>query len=172
MKFGVVVFPGSNCDHDAYHVVSKHVGQPVDFIWHQETNLAGYDAIIVPGGFSYGDYLRAGALAIFPEPIPYSRSIMETLYVLVRTGQRPLSLPIHYIVHAGNALFRRQSSPPIPARPIAQNTTLEESGTGAWAVAAVPCKKNVAECSLIMSCFPMTNLSLKRWSHERVNWEV
>ncbi|MBX3299923.1 MAG: phosphoribosylformylglycinamidine synthase subunit PurQ [Acidobacteria bacterium] len=65
MKFGVVVFPGSNCDHDAYHVVSKHLGQPVDFIWHKETDLSGYDAIIVPGGFSYGDYLRAGALARF-----------------------------------------------------------------------------------------------------------
>ena len=65
MKFGVVVFPGSNCDHDAYHVVSKHVGQPVDFVWHQETDLSGFDAVIVPGGFSYGDYLRAGALARF-----------------------------------------------------------------------------------------------------------
>jgi len=65
MKFGVIVFPGSNCDHDAYHVVSKHVGQPVDFIWHKETDLSGYDAVIVPGGFSYGDYLRAGALAHF-----------------------------------------------------------------------------------------------------------
>ncbi|MFN0141672.1 MAG: phosphoribosylformylglycinamidine synthase subunit PurQ [Pyrinomonadaceae bacterium] len=65
MKFGVVVFPGSNCDHDAYHVVSKHVGQPVDFIWHKETDLKSYDAVIVPGGFSYGDYLRAGALARF-----------------------------------------------------------------------------------------------------------
>ena len=65
MKFGVVVFPGSNCDHDAYHVISKHVGQPVDFIWHKETDLSGYDAVILPGGFSYGDYLRAGALAHF-----------------------------------------------------------------------------------------------------------
>ena len=65
MKFGVIVFPGSNCDHDAYHVISKHVGQPVDFIWHKETDLSQYDAIIVPGGFSYGDYLRAGALARF-----------------------------------------------------------------------------------------------------------
>jgi phosphoribosylformylglycinamidine synthase len=65
MKFGVIVFPGSNCDHDAYHVISKHVGQPVDFVWHKETNLDGYDAILIPGGFSYGDYLRAGALAKF-----------------------------------------------------------------------------------------------------------
>lgn len=65
MKFGVIVFPGSNCDHDAYHVISKHVGQPVDFIWHRDTDLTGYDAVIIPGGFSYGDYLRAGALARF-----------------------------------------------------------------------------------------------------------
>ncbi|MGI9164825.1 MAG: phosphoribosylformylglycinamidine synthase subunit PurQ [Pyrinomonadaceae bacterium] len=65
MKFGVIVFPGSNCDHDAYHVISKHVGQPVDFIWHRDTDLASYDAVIIPGGFSYGDYLRAGALARF-----------------------------------------------------------------------------------------------------------
>ncbi len=65
MKFGVVVFPGSNCDHDAYHVVSKHVGQPVDFIWHRDTDLSSFDAVIIPGGFSYGDYLRAGALARF-----------------------------------------------------------------------------------------------------------
>ena len=65
MKFGVVVFPGSNCDHDAYHVVSKHVGQPVDFIWHKENDLSGYEAILIPGGFSFGDYLRAGALARF-----------------------------------------------------------------------------------------------------------
>jgi phosphoribosylformylglycinamidine synthase I len=65
MKFGVIVFPGSNCDHDAYHVISKHVGQPVDFIWHRDTNLSDYDAVILPGGFSYGDYLRAGALASF-----------------------------------------------------------------------------------------------------------
>lgn len=65
MKFGVIVFPGSNCDHDAYHVISKHVGQPVDFIWHRDTNLDAFDGIIIPGGFSYGDYLRCGALAKF-----------------------------------------------------------------------------------------------------------
>ena len=63
MKFGVIVFPGSNCDHDAYHVISKHVGQPVDFVWHRDTDLTDYDAVIIPGGFSYGDYLRSGAMA-------------------------------------------------------------------------------------------------------------
>jgi phosphoribosylformylglycinamidine synthase subunit PurQ / glutaminase len=65
MKFGVVMFPGSNCDHDAYHVISKVIGQPVDFIWHKDTNLDGFDAVILPGGFSYGDYLRTGAIARF-----------------------------------------------------------------------------------------------------------
>ena len=74
MKFGVIVFPGSNCDHDAYHVISKHVGQPVSFIWHRETDLADYDALIIPGGFSYGDYLRAGALASFS---PVMSSVKE-----------------------------------------------------------------------------------------------
>lgn len=74
MKFGVVVFPGSNCDHDAYHVISKHVGQPVDFIWHKQTDLSGFDAVIIPGGFSYGDYLRCGALARFS---PVMQSIKE-----------------------------------------------------------------------------------------------
>ncbi len=74
MKFGVIVFPGSNCDHDAYHVISKHVGQPVDFIWHRDTNLNAYDALIIPGGFSYGDYLRAGALARFS---PVMTSVKE-----------------------------------------------------------------------------------------------
>ncbi len=74
MKFGVIVFPGSNCDHDAYHVISKHVGQPVDFIWHRDTVLEEYDAVIIPGGFSYGDYLRAGALARFS---PVMNSVKE-----------------------------------------------------------------------------------------------
>jgi phosphoribosylformylglycinamidine synthase subunit PurQ / glutaminase len=74
VKFGVIVFPGSNCDHDAYHVISKHVGQPVDFIWHRDTDLSTYDAVIIPGGFSYGDYLRAGALASFS---PVMASVKE-----------------------------------------------------------------------------------------------
>jgi phosphoribosylformylglycinamidine synthase I len=65
MKFGVVVFPGSNCDHDAHHAVGSVLGHPVEFIWHQSENLGGLDAVILPGGFSYGDYLRTGAIARF-----------------------------------------------------------------------------------------------------------
>ena len=65
MKFAVIVFPGSNCDNDAYYVVEKHLGLSVNFVWHKDNNLDGYDCIIIPGGFSYGDYLRAGAVARF-----------------------------------------------------------------------------------------------------------
>jgi len=65
MKFGVVMFPGSNCDHDTYHVISKVIGQPVDFIWHRDNSIGDCDAVILPGGFSYGDYLRTGAIARF-----------------------------------------------------------------------------------------------------------
>lgn len=65
MKFGIVVFPGSNCDHDAYHVTKHVIGQEAHFLWHGDTDLAGSDCIILPGGFSYGDYLRCGALAKF-----------------------------------------------------------------------------------------------------------
>ena len=65
MKFGVVVFPGSNCDHDAFYAIGNVLQKPVEFIWHQSQDLANCDAIILPGGFSYGDYLRTGAIARF-----------------------------------------------------------------------------------------------------------
>ena len=65
MKFGVVVFPGSNCDHDAFYAIRNILKKPVEFIWHQSEDLANCDAIILPGGFSYGDYLRTGAIARF-----------------------------------------------------------------------------------------------------------
>ena len=65
MKFGVIVFPGSNCDHDAFFAVSNNLGQKAEFIWHDSHSLGDVDAVILPGGFSYGDYLRAGAMARF-----------------------------------------------------------------------------------------------------------
>ncbi|MGN6185905.1 MAG: phosphoribosylformylglycinamidine synthase subunit PurQ [Thermoanaerobaculia bacterium] len=65
MKFAVVVLPGSNCDHDAMHVAKDVLGADAEMIWHKETDLRGADCVIVPGGFAYGDYLRAGALAKF-----------------------------------------------------------------------------------------------------------
>jgi phosphoribosylformylglycinamidine synthase len=65
MKFAVVVFPGSNCDHDAYHAVKHVLGADASFVWHKETSLGAPDVIILPGGFSHGDYLRTGAIARF-----------------------------------------------------------------------------------------------------------
>ena len=65
MKFGVVVFPGSNCDHDAFYAIGNILHKPVEFIWHQSQDLANCDAIILPGGFAHGDYLRTGAIARF-----------------------------------------------------------------------------------------------------------
>jgi phosphoribosylformylglycinamidine synthase len=72
MKFGVVVFPGSNCDHDAYYALGQVLHQPVEFLWHQSQRVAGIDAIVLPGGFAYGDYLRTGAIARFS---PVMRSV-------------------------------------------------------------------------------------------------
>ncbi|MCB2206554.1 phosphoribosylformylglycinamidine synthase subunit PurQ [bacterium] len=65
MKFGVVVFPGSNCDHDAYHAAKHVLGQRAEFLWHKESDLKDVDVVILPGGFSYGDYLRCGAISRF-----------------------------------------------------------------------------------------------------------
>ena len=65
MKFAVVVFPGSNCDHDAFHAAKEVLGQDAEFVWHKETDLRGADVVILPGGFSHGDYLRTGAIARF-----------------------------------------------------------------------------------------------------------
>ena len=74
MHFAVIVLPGSNCDHDAYHVFRHILDVPVDFVWHRETDLKKYDAILIPGGFSYGDYLRTGAIARFS---PVMESIIK-----------------------------------------------------------------------------------------------
>lgn len=65
MKFAVVVFPGSNCDVDMRHAIADELGEAVDYVWHEKVNLKNYDAILLPGGFSYGDYLRSGAIARF-----------------------------------------------------------------------------------------------------------
>ncbi|MEX3748204.1 MULTISPECIES: phosphoribosylformylglycinamidine synthase subunit PurQ [Lysinibacillus] len=63
MKFAVLVFPGSNCDIDMYHAIKDELGEEVEYVWHTETDLSSFDGILVPGGFSYGDYLRCGAMA-------------------------------------------------------------------------------------------------------------
>ena len=65
MKFAIIQFPGSNCDHDAYHAVRHVLGRRAEFVWHKDSDLRGADAVVLPGGFSYGDYLRTGAIARF-----------------------------------------------------------------------------------------------------------
>ncbi|MBT2678573.1 phosphoribosylformylglycinamidine synthase subunit PurQ [Bacillus sp. ISL-35] len=65
MKFAVIVFPGSNCDIDMYHAVKDELGEEAEYVWHDAESLEGYDAVLLPGGFSYGDYLRSGAIAQF-----------------------------------------------------------------------------------------------------------
>lgn len=79
MKFGVVVFPGSNCDHDAFYAIGDVLKKPVEFIWHQSQDLAGCDAVILPGGFAYGDYLRTGAIARFSP-------VMKSVEKFARSG--------------------------------------------------------------------------------------
>ena len=79
MKFGVVVFPGSNCDHDAFHAIGHVLQKPVEFIWHQSKDLAHCDAIILPGGFAFGDYLRTGAIARFSP-------VMKSVEKFARSG--------------------------------------------------------------------------------------
>ena len=85
MKFGVVVFPGSNCDHDAFYAIGNVLRKPVEFIWHQSENLANCDALIVPGGFSYGDYLRTGAIARFSP-------VMKSVEIFAKSGGMVLGI--------------------------------------------------------------------------------
>ena len=85
MKFGVVVFPGSNCDHDAYHVLKHVLGFPTVFLWHKETDLQDVDTVVVPGGFSFGDYLRCGAIAKFSP-------IMKSIKRHARSGNPVLGI--------------------------------------------------------------------------------
>lgn len=79
MKFAIVVFPGSNCDHDAYHAAKHVLGQEAEFVWHKDTSLAGADVVILPGGFSHGDYLRTGAIARFSP-------VMESVRTFAASG--------------------------------------------------------------------------------------
>ncbi|MFH1283266.1 MAG: phosphoribosylformylglycinamidine synthase subunit PurQ [bacterium] len=99
MKFGVLVFPGSNCDMDCYHVIKDVIKEDVSYIWHQDTNLSKYDCIILPGGFSYGDYLRTGAVARFSKAmsklVEFAESrkpvigICNGFQILLETGLLP-----------------------------------------------------------------------------------
>ncbi|MGE5244487.1 MAG: phosphoribosylformylglycinamidine synthase subunit PurQ [Betaproteobacteria bacterium] len=77
MKFAVVVFPGSNCDQDAYHAATDVLGQQADYVWHKDTDLKGADVVVLPGGFAHGDYLRVGAMARFAPIMGAVRAFAE-----------------------------------------------------------------------------------------------
>ncbi|WP_373047649.1 phosphoribosylformylglycinamidine synthase subunit PurQ [Vulgatibacter sp.] len=85
MRFGIVVFPGSNCDHDAYHAVKHVMGADARFIWHKDRDLSGLDCVVLPGGFSYGDYLRSGAIARFSP-------VMEEVVAFAKKGGKVLGI--------------------------------------------------------------------------------
>ena len=98
-RFGVVVFPGSNCDHDAYYVIRRVLGADVRYVWHKESDISDIDVIVLPGGFSYGDYLRSGAIARFSpvmrEVVGHARKgkivlgICNGFQILLETGLLP-----------------------------------------------------------------------------------
>jgi phosphoribosylformylglycinamidine synthase len=99
MKFGVIVFPGSNGEQDVYHALGEVLAQPVDYLWHGDTDASGYDCLVLPGGFSYGDYLRAGAIArlapIMSAVVEFARAgglvlgIGNGLQILLEAGLLP-----------------------------------------------------------------------------------
>ncbi len=129
MKFGVVVFPGSNCDHDTCNVIAGIARQPVTFLWHDSEDLAGVDAILIPGGFAYGDYLRTGAIARFSPVMQSVRKFADAgglvlgicngFQVLTEAGLLPGALmrnaglkyickQVHLRVETANSPFTRQ----------------------------------------------------------------
>jgi phosphoribosylformylglycinamidine synthase len=85
MKFGVVMFPGSNCDHDTFHVLKDVIGRDTVFLWHKDHDLQGVDVVVLPGGFSYGDYLRSGAIARFSP-------LMQEVRAFARSGGHVLGI--------------------------------------------------------------------------------
>jgi phosphoribosylformylglycinamidine synthase subunit PurQ / glutaminase len=129
MKFGVPVFPGSNCDHDTFHVISEIARQPVTFLWHDSEDLKGVDAILIPGGFAYGDYLRTGAIARFSPVMQSIRRFAEGgglvlgicngFQILTEAGLLPGALmrnaglkyickPVHLRVETSDSAFTNQ----------------------------------------------------------------
>ncbi len=129
MKFGVIIFPGSNCDHDAFWTIQQVAKQPVTFLWHESHDLQNCDAIIVPGGFAFGDYLRTGAIAKFSPVMESVRNfadggglvlgICNGFQILTESGLLPGALmrnaglkyickPVHLRVETTNSPFTNQ----------------------------------------------------------------
>ena len=122
MHFAVIVFPGSNCDHDAYHVFRHILDTPVDFVWHRNIDLKKYDGILIPGGFSYGDYLRTGAIARFSP-------VMESVIKEAKAGKPVFGIcnGFQILIESGllpGALIVNQN-----VRFLSQDVTLEVEST-------------------------------------------
>jgi phosphoribosylformylglycinamidine synthase subunit PurQ / glutaminase len=125
MRFGIVVFPGTNCDRDCWHVVKAVLNCDVDFVWHEERDISRFDCIILPGGFSYGDYLRVGAIARFSPVMESVRDFAEKgglvigicngFQILVEAGLLPGALvrnkTIHFICKFVNLRVENADTP-------------------------------------------------------------
>jgi phosphoribosylformylglycinamidine synthase subunit PurQ / glutaminase len=125
MKFGVIVFPGSNCDHDAFYAVAHNLRQPAEYIWHESASLGDVDAVILPGGFSYGDYLRCGAIAKFSPVMSAVKEfaaacgpvlgVCNGFQILVETGLLPGALlrnrGLHFICREVGLRVETSDSP-------------------------------------------------------------
>jgi len=139
MTIGVLVFPGSNCDHDAYHVLKHVCGQDARFVWHKDSDLSDFDAVVVPGGFSYGDYLRTGAIARFSP-------VMAALETFAKRGGPVLGIcnGFQILQEAGllpGAMLRNQGvkflSQPVHIR-VERDDTIATAGIEKGAVLTMP----------------------------------
>ena len=120
INFAVIVFPGSNCDHDAYYVLNEILDISVNFVWHKENNLEKYDGIIIPGGFSYGDYLRTGSIACFSP-------IMESILKEAKAGKPVLGICNGFQILIESGLLPGALIINNNVRFLSQNVTLEVS---------------------------------------------
>jgi phosphoribosylformylglycinamidine synthase len=125
MKFGVVVFPGSNCDHDCFHALKHVLKKTTEFIWHKSTDISGFDCLILPGGFSYGDYLRTGAIAhlspVMKAVKKFARGgglvigVCNGFQILLEAGLLPGTMmrntSLHFICKYTNIICRNQTTP-------------------------------------------------------------
>jgi len=122
MHFAVIVFPGSNCDHDAFHVFRHILDAPVDFVWHRDTDLKKYDGILIPGGFSYGDYLRTGAIARFSP-------VMESVIKEAKAGKPVFGICNGFQILIESGLLSGALIVNKDVRFLSQNVTLEVEST-------------------------------------------